>query len=91
MASQRLRAYILHRDGFRCVYCGAAPARFNLHLDHVVPRARGGITHPANLVTACSTCNLRKRDQVIEVPVPVLALLAAESRFQWSDLRDVRP
>lgn len=91
MASQRLRAYILHRDGFRCVYCGAAPAHFYLHLDHVVPRAKGGVTHPANLVTACSTCNLRKADGEVELPVPVLATLAAESAFRWTDLRDVRP
>ncbi len=91
MASQRLRAYILRRDNFRCVYCGAAPAHFSLHLDHVVPRVRGGVTHPANLVTACATCNLKKSAGEVELPVPVLATLARESRFQWSDLRDVRP
>lgn len=85
----RLRLYILRRDGFRCVYCGAAPARWYLHLDHVVPKAAGGATHPANLVTACQDCNLRKRAQVIEVPVPILARLAAETHFDWAVLRDV--
>ena len=91
---QRLRAYILQRDGFRCVWCGAAPARAArsyLQVDHVVPRTAGGATHPANLVTACTTCNLRKSGRVIEVPAPVLALLARETRFQWRDLRGVRP
>lgn len=87
MASQRLRMYILRRDEYRCVYCGAAPKLFDLHLDHVVPRAAGGKTHPANLVTACSTCNVRKSDQMIEVPPGILAMLARETRFQWSDLR----
>jgi 5-methylcytosine-specific restriction endonuclease McrA len=83
--------YILRRDQYRCVYCGATPDRYFLHLDHVVPRARGGVTHPANLVTACQDCNLRKRDQVIEIPAAVLATLAKETAFKWSDLRDVQP
>lgn len=87
----RLRAYILRRDEYRCVYCGAEPDRFYLQIDHVIPRAKGGRTHPANLVTACPECNHRKTDRVIEVPLPVLALLARETRFRWADLRDVRP
>lgn len=87
----RLRAYVLRRDDFRCVWCGAQPERFYLQVDHVVPRAKGGKTHPANLVTACPTCNLRKSDKEVEVPLPVLALLAKEARFRWSDLRAVRP
>lgn len=87
----RLRKYILQRDDYRCVYCGATPARIYLQVDHVVPRAKDGITHPANLVTACPTCNRRKTDLVVELSASLLALLARETRFQWSDLRDVRP
>lgn len=45
------------RDEFRCQYCGA---RTELTFDHVVPRARGGITSWENVVAACSPCNLRK-------------------------------
>ncbi len=45
------------RDEFCCQYCGA---RGDLTFDHVVPRARGGITSWENVVAACSTCNLRK-------------------------------
>jgi len=45
------------RDGFRCQYCGA---KGDLTFDHVVPRAAGGITSWANVVAACSPCNLRK-------------------------------
>jgi 5-methylcytosine-specific restriction enzyme A len=86
----RLRAYILRRDEYRCVWCGAEPDRFYLQADHVIPRAKGGKTHPANLVTACAECNLRKTDRVVEVPLPVLALLARETGFRWSDLRSPR-
>lgn len=45
------------RDGFQCQYCGT---RGDLTFDHVVPRARGGVTSWENVVAACSRCNLRK-------------------------------
>ena len=45
------------RDEFCCQYCGA---RGDLTFDHVVPRARGGITSWENVVAACSPCNLKK-------------------------------
>ncbi len=48
------------RDGFSCQYCGA---KGDLTFDHVVPRAAGGITSWANVVAACSPCNLRKGSQ----------------------------
>ncbi|HBV54529.1 MAG TPA: HNH endonuclease [Rhodobacteraceae bacterium] len=45
------------RDEFSCQYCGS---KGDLTFDHVVPRARGGITSWENVVAACSPCNLRK-------------------------------
>lgn len=39
-----------------CVYCGA-PAE---HMDHVLPRSRGGRTSQDNLVPACARCNYDK-------------------------------
>ncbi|CTQ34154.1 HNH endonuclease [Jannaschia rubra] len=45
------------RDEFACQYCGS---RGDLTFDHVVPRARGGITSWENVVAACGRCNLRK-------------------------------
>lgn len=45
------------RDEFRCQYCGS---KGELTFDHVVPRARGGVTSWENVVAACSKCNLRK-------------------------------
>lgn len=45
-----------------------------LHLDHVIPRCKGGTDDIENLVTACSKCNLRKYDQVWEPrPLPSVA------------------
>jgi 5-methylcytosine-specific restriction endonuclease McrA len=45
------------RDEFCCQYCGS---KGDLTFDHVVPRARGGITSWENVVAACSRCNLKK-------------------------------
>ncbi|TFL18271.1 HNH endonuclease [Jannaschia formosa] len=45
------------RDEFSCQYCGS---KGDLTFDHVVPRARGGITSWENVVAACGRCNLRK-------------------------------
>jgi 5-methylcytosine-specific restriction endonuclease McrA len=45
------------RDEFSCQYCGE---KGDLTFDHVVPRARGGVTSWENVVAACSRCNLKK-------------------------------
>ncbi|WP_417248761.1 HNH endonuclease [Celeribacter sp.] len=45
------------RDEFRCQYCGS---KGELTFDHVIPRARGGVTSWENIVAACVPCNLRK-------------------------------
>jgi len=49
---------IFRRDEHMCQYCGAHSS--HLTIDHVAPRHRGGDHSWANLVTACSACNLRK-------------------------------
>lgn len=62
-----LRFEILKRDDFKCTYCGygAADGR-KLHVDHVLPRVRGGKNEASNLVTACLECNLGKGDVLLE-------------------------
>jgi 5-methylcytosine-specific restriction endonuclease McrA len=51
------RFNVFLRDRFHCQYCGEGS---DLTFDHLVPRSRGGQTTWENVVTACSTCNLRK-------------------------------
>lgn len=53
-----LRAIVLRRSGAACVYCGNVAER--MHVDHVIPVARGGRTVEENLVGACQPCNSRK-------------------------------
>ncbi|MFN8477696.1 MAG: HNH endonuclease [Kouleothrix sp.] len=48
------RRLVITRDRETCQYCGAQPGRAHLTLDHVVPRARGGVTNWENVVAACA-------------------------------------
>lgn len=59
--STRMSLYV--RDGWCCVYCGAASDDgAALTIDHVRPCELGGDNDPSNLVTACLSCNSAKRD-----------------------------
>jgi hypothetical protein len=63
---QVTNTFLFARDRYRCQYCGRAQAelkpRESLTRDHVIPMSRGGTNEWANVVTACSPCNLRKAD-----------------------------
>ena len=60
-----LRYSILQRDGFRCQTCGRSPAVHGvvLHVDHIMPRSKGGTNDPANLRALCAECNWGKADR----------------------------
>jgi 5-methylcytosine-specific restriction endonuclease McrA len=48
----------------RCHYCGGALALDGIwHVEHMLPRALGGLDAASNLVAACAPCNLEKRDR----------------------------
>lgn len=50
---RNLRRDTLQRDGDRCRYCGNLARQ----VDHVIPRSKGGVDDPSNLVACCATCN----------------------------------
>lgn len=92
------RTRILMRDRHRCQYCGVIGTGFDLTIDHIIARSRGGRTVPENLCAACFRCNQRKGDRTPEeARMPLLtnpsaltygieraALChAAESRPEW--------
>lgn len=55
---QRMR--ILKRDKHQCAICGRKPADYvdlELHVHHIRPWARGGLTEDKNLITLCQTCH----------------------------------
>jgi 5-methylcytosine-specific restriction endonuclease McrA len=57
------RRTIYRRDGNQCQYCGCKPGTEFLNIDHVIPRAQGGLTTWENCVLSCFDCNTRKRDR----------------------------
>ena len=63
--SNSLRYDILRRDNFRCKICGATQDDgVKLHVDHIIPVAKGGKTEPSNLRTLCEDCNRGKSDKI---------------------------
>lgn len=55
------RSALMHRDGYRCGYCGARAET----IDHVVPRSKGGPHSWENCVACCRKCNHRKADKTL--------------------------
>ena len=51
------RFNVFLRDKFMCQYCGD---KRDLTFDHLLPKSKGGLTNWENVVTACSTCNVKK-------------------------------
>ena len=50
----------------KCVLCGAAPeidSDVRLHVDHIVPRSKGGSNEMSNLQVLCAECNLGKSNR----------------------------
>ena len=54
------RFNVFLRDKFMCQYCGS---KEDLTFDHFVPRSKGGLTTWSNVITACSSCNLKKSNK----------------------------
>jgi hypothetical protein len=60
-----LRYEILMRDKKTCQICGAnSKDGAILHVDHILPVAKGGKTVAENLRTLCERCNLGKKDKL---------------------------
>ena len=57
------RNLIYKRDKNKCQYCGSTK---HLTIDHVIPKSKGGEDTWENLVVACSTCNVKKGDKLLE-------------------------
>lgn len=85
------RRNIYKRDRYTCQYCGAQPGTEELTVDHVNPRAQGGISTWENCVLACIGCNARKADRTPEQAG--MPLRKKPVRPMWRPLyatRDVR-
>ena len=57
-----LRDWVLQRDGWQCHYCPSVATT----ADHLLPKSRGGLSVPINLVACCQPCNSAKKDRTAE-------------------------
>ena len=51
------KAYVLHRDGYRCQSKQKGKHSPKLHVHHLQPRSQGGTNAPDNLLTLCESCH----------------------------------
>ena len=63
---QSVRVTVLHRNNFKCVFCGRNSQQIELQVDHIFPFAKGGSNDISNLQALCIDCNQGKSDRVFE-------------------------
>lgn len=60
------RFNVFLRDKFMCQYCNKSFSANELTFDHLVPRCLNGKTTWNNVVSACTSCNLRKGRKLLK-------------------------
>lgn len=89
------REFITARAGGRCEYCQMHQSLqgATFHIEHVIPRVRGGASDSSNLALACPSCNLHKADRTSSPPTSSTAAVAFfnprsdvwAEHFEWDD------
>lgn len=51
------RREVLLRDGYQCQVCGDLVHGKRAHVDHIVPKSKGGSDEVTNLRTLCVSCH----------------------------------
>jgi hypothetical protein len=52
-----VKAFVLHRDNYRCQSGRKTKHSEKLHVHHVIYRSKGGTDSPSNLTVLCETCH----------------------------------
>jgi 5-methylcytosine-specific restriction endonuclease McrA len=55
-----IRVCVLHRDKYKCVFCGRSSKQVQLEVDHIIAFSKGGNHNLDNLQTLCIDCNRGK-------------------------------
>jgi 5-methylcytosine-specific restriction endonuclease McrA len=76
------RANIYIRDQNKCQYCGKVFPKSELTIDHIIPRAYGGLTTWKNIVCCCVSCNRKKGGQTPKSAG--LKLLSKPKKPRWT-------
>ena len=59
---KRLRQKIILRDGMICKNCNKHLIKGDVHIDHIIPLSKGGLSIESNLRVLCKACNLLKKN-----------------------------
>lgn len=66
LITDELRFEVMKRDNYKCCFCGASQEDgVRLHVDHIIPIAKGGKSVMSNLQTLCESCNMGKSDKLM--------------------------
>ena len=83
----KLKQRLLKKDGPVCRYCGRTVDPADTHLDHIVPKSRGGSGRTSNFAMACTWCNMLKMDHMLEEfaeRIPQV-LADAHAKLEWAE------
>lgn len=65
--SDHKRKRIYERDGGKCRYCGKPLELREMHVDHIIPKSKGGGNAESNLACSCAECNRSKGAKPLDV------------------------
>lgn len=84
---QVTNTFLFARDEYTCQFCSRPEAEFGfrecLTRDHLVPLSRGGTNDWTNVITACSTCNTRKGNRLLDESGMHLRRMPFEPHFVY--------
>ncbi len=61
---KKMKDFVLKKYQHTCNFCGS---KDRLHIDHIHPVDKGGLTEIKNLQVLCAKCNIRKSNKVVLV------------------------
>ena len=63
--SDKLYDVVASRAKYRCEYCHSPeePCGYKFHVEHIIPKSKGGGDELENLALCCAPCNLHKSNK----------------------------
>ena len=69
---KQLKLYYLKKFRYTCHYCSQKINLQSLHIDHFIPKCKGGLNKEENYVASCKKCNLAKNGKYYEKFIEVI-------------------
>ena len=87
--SESLRRRVADTAGYRCGYCRTSQliSAAQMHVEHIIPLAKGGSDDEENLCLACAWCNSYKGSKVVAIDPDTGedSLLFNPKRQHWNE------